>query len=461
MFGVLIEKGPQDWQIFQQRDGEAEICAEGTFVIPEDMDLPQPVVYLRIVREDNGLDVTCWQPAEIIKENHWRISLKIPVGGLYRLESCMTNAGDIVLEWARRGDMRHHLGVGDLYVIAGQSNSAGYGKDPFYDPPELGVHLLRNSLRWDLATHPMNDSTNSAHPVNTEGANPGASPYLSFAKMLKRELGYPIGLLQTSLGGSPLSAWNPEEDGCLYRSMMEVISSQGRHIKGVLWYQGCNDAILPETEAPTYLERFGKMVDAFRRELGDAVPWLTVQLNRRMDNGETSDDCGWGMVREAQRQAARIYQGISVIPASDCGLSDAIHNSAAANVMLGERLAAAALRDIYGRQYSSAAPDLEQAVLQEPQQLALKFSHVAGRLYAFDSVRIAKQAFTVCDCSGCIPVEKMECVGDTLLLTLSRPAGEECLVSGGWQAEPSVLMPIDFASHLPILSFYQVAVCSK
>ena len=65
------------------------------------------------------------------------------------------------IEWAQRGDTRQHWGVGDVWLIAGQSNCAGYGKDPVEDPSELGVHLLGNDLHWDLATHPLNDSTNS------------------------------------------------------------------------------------------------------------------------------------------------------------------------------------------------------------------------------------------------------------------------------------------------------------
>lgn len=42
-------------------------------------------------------------------------------GGLYRIETCMNHAEtNGAIEWATRGDMIHHVGVGDLYVIAGQ-----------------------------------------------------------------------------------------------------------------------------------------------------------------------------------------------------------------------------------------------------------------------------------------------------------------------------------------------------
>lgn len=456
MFGVLIEAAPQDWQILQQKEGAAKITASGRYVLPPESDITQPVVYLRIVREDNGMPVVDWQPAKLQAGETWEGELTVPAGGLYRLETCLTQQGNPVLEWATRGDMRHHLGVGDLYVIAGQSNSAGYGKDPFYDPPELGVHLCRNSLRWDLATHPMNESTDMAHPANLEGCNPGASPYLAFGKLLRRELGYPIGLLQTSLGGSPLSQWNPEEDGRLYRSMMEVIASQGGSVRGVLWYQGCSD--VGKEESRTYGERFTRVVRAFREEMGEDTPWLTVQLNRRLRQEEVSaEDAGWGRVREAQRQAARNLLGISIVPATDCGLSDGIHNSAAANVMLGERLAGAALRDIYHRPWSCGAPDLKAIRHTSPDTLELTFAPVAGRLFDIDSHDVRCRAFTVEDTTGKeIAVVQAELTEDTITLHLAEAVSGLCRVSAGWQMEPPVRLPLDFATHQPILSFYQV-----
>ena len=54
----------------------------------------------------------------------------------------------------------------------------------------------------------------------------------------------------------------------------------------------------------------------------------------------------------------------------------------------------------------------------------------------------------------------MELTGNTLLVRLGRDAGEGCTVSAGWQQEPPVLMPVDFATHLPILSFFEAEVLS-
>ena len=41
------------------------------------------------------------------------------------IETCMNQNDNKVIEWGIRGDMIHHVGIGDLYIITGQSNSAG------------------------------------------------------------------------------------------------------------------------------------------------------------------------------------------------------------------------------------------------------------------------------------------------------------------------------------------------
>lgn len=189
--GAIIESGLVDWQILQQDGtGFASLTLRGRWV----SDQPG-VVEVRVVAADTGValnSATDWQAATIETNGRWHTTLRVPAGGLYRLETHFKITGQMEREWATRGDMRHFWGVGDLWVIAGQSNSAGYGRGPVYDPPELGLHLFRNSETRSLAFHPMNDSTDTAHAVNRENANPAHSPYLHFARLLKQQLGYPI-----------------------------------------------------------------------------------------------------------------------------------------------------------------------------------------------------------------------------------------------------------------------------
>lgn len=453
--GVILEKGPADWQIFQRQNGAVRVELGGRWVLPEGVTAGR--VMARVVREETGETVVPWTPSVTEEDGKWSGVLTIPCGGLYRLETCLDHDGtNGAVEWAVRGDMVHHLGVGDLYAIAGQSNSAGYGKDPIYDPPEMGVHLLKNSGRWDLASHPLNESTATAHDENREAANPGHSPYLHFAKVLKRELGYPIGLIQAALGGSPLSAWNPDEDGILYRGMMERIRSQGGRIRGMLWYQGCSDA--GEGLCDTYPDRFANMVRHLRKDVEDeGLPVLTVQLNRYVAPGSPLQDTCWGKVREAQRQAAKVIPDVYVVPAVDGGLSDAIHISSASNMVLGERLARTALGVVYGRMVHYNAPDLASVRQTAANQVLLTFENVSGRLYAFD-VGPEALPFTVSDREGLNGVTAYEFKGKGIFLTLAREIQGDAVVHGAWEMNPKPVIPIDSEGHLPMLAFYGAAV---
>ncbi|HHT66351.1 MAG: sialate O-acetylesterase [Caldicoprobacterales bacterium] len=455
--GAIIDQGPQSWQIIQQEAGFGQISLSGRWATEET--ISDARVYARIVREETGESVIHWQAAQQLPEKRWEIDLKhIPAGGLYRVETCLAHA-DVgpAIEWSIRGDMIHHIGIGDLFVIAGQSNSAGYGKDSAYDPPELGVHVLRNNGSWDLAAHPLNDSTNTLHPVNMENGNPGHSPYVHFGKLLKKELGYPIGFLQTALGGSKLCLWNPDEDGALYRNMMEIISSQQTKVKGILWYQGCSDAVADLCE--TYLERFQNMVNCIRRDLASPdLPVLTVQLNRQLQTDATVSDHTWGSVREAQRQAARTISNVYVVPALDCGMSDWIHNRCSANLMLGERLARAALAAVYHRQVRYMAPDLKSAVRTGGNQVLLEFDNVYDRLDTM-GVPASQLPFTIEDESGVIPITDCRLMkNNQLLLTLERQLNGKGQVHGAHQENPPFFLPVDFATHMPILAFYKVDI---
>lgn len=373
------------------------------------------------------------------------------------METCLMYGANDQIEWAARGDMIHHLGVGDIYVITGQSNSAGYGKDPVYDPPEIGIHIYKNSGKWDLASHPLNESTATIHEENREGGNPGHSPYLHFAKILKRELGYPIGLLQASLGGSPLSAWNPEEDGVLYRSMMQLIKSQCSKIKGILWYQGCSDAA--QEQCSTYLRRFETMVKHLREDIEDMeLPVFTAQLNRFVAKSEGNIDIYWGMVKEAQRQAAKSIPRVYIVPAIDCTLSDLIHNTSASNMVLGERLAKQALTEVYGRKYISRAPDINHAKLIDPDTVELSFENVTQRLYMFE-VDVKELPFTIIDEDGTVGFSDYKIKAkDTIIIKLDRELTGKSFVHGGFEHNPKFLVPIDIDGHLPMLAFYGVEI---
>ncbi|GGD83091.1 sialate O-acetylesterase [Paenibacillus nasutitermitis] len=462
--GVRVTEGPSSWTVLQQTGGYADLSLRGDWNVNGDYDPDLVKAYVRIVNEEDGQAVLPWQPCGMHEKQHWSVRLSVPAGGLYRAETCLRiRKDDPAMEWPLRGDMIHHLGVGDLWIIAGQSNAAGYGKGPYDDQPELGVHMLRHNGHWDMATHPLNESTGTLHPPNREWSNPGHSPFLVFGKRLKQATGYPIGLIQTALGGSHLRSWNPEEEGELYRNMKQIVEQAGRKIKGILWYQGCSDANMPETdESVTYLRRFRTVVDHWREDFGlDTLPVLTVQLNRLI-GWEVSDalDRCWGRVREAQKQAAEEIPGVYVVPALDSPLSDNIHNSPAGNLKIGERLARVALSAVYGSHLPYRAPRAVKALSRvnpetEVSEIVLQFADVAGFLLTHTK----EDVFTVEDAAGRIGVMEWHIIADhEVLLTLSRHPQEGAAVHGAFETNPAYYVPFDNATQWPMLAFYGLPV---
>ena len=456
--GAIITGGATDWQIFQQDEhGHGAIHLTGRWVHDQ-----AGQVEVRVVNQATGVALNThldWHPATTAADGTWQTSLTgIPAGGLYCLETRYRPPTVTAGEWAPRGDMRHFLGVGDLWVIAGQSNSAGYGRGPYHDAPELGIHLFRNSETWALATHPMNDSTDTKHPCNREGSNSAHSPYLHFARLLKQELGYPIGLVQTALGGSPLAAWNPVENpaAVLYQNMLHCIALVGGRVRGVIWYQGESD-IGNEQTATSYARRFTDAVGAWRAALHQPdLPVITVQLNRVYGAADETAHRNWSRVQESQRQVARKLAGVTVVPSFDLPLSDPIHISPAGNLLLADRLARSALATVYRHTDQQPAPDLQSARANADRTVVeLTFAPVTSRI---DTINVTTNPFRVEDTSGSVPITKVSYQQNaTVQLTLERPLTGRAVVHGGFGRNPDT-MPMDVERFVPILGFYDVEI---
>ncbi len=461
MHGVFIEEGLSDWQVIQHKNKIGTVTLKGHWIVPKDaikLGFSSARPMIRVSREDDNYQIIPWfytesETNEDKNTGTWSATLELPAGGLYRIETGLETIGVAPgIQWLFRGDCRFHVGVGDVFLIAGQSNSAGFGKDIGFDPPELGVHLFRNRHTWDLATHPMNESTYGADAKNAEMGVSGVSPYLSFGKNFKKYSHYPVGFIASAMGGKPMKRWNPEGGG-LYINMLEQVRACGNDIAGVLWYQGCSDT--DEKNAAPYKDKYYAMIEGFRKDLGYCVPFFTFQLNRQV-NGE--NDPGWGMVREAQRTAAHDFEEVYVLPTMDCSLSDAIHNGVHSCVLLGERMARLCGNVLYD-EAEYFAPEITDATVSG-QQVQLSFSNMKLG-FAASSDLASDCGFTFCDEEGEISYEKVVFGKEnknTLTMDLERAPKGDLKVSYGWQANPTFLPLKDEVTFLPLLSFYEYPV---
>ena len=80
--GVIIDDGPQNWQIIQQHKGIGEIRLSGRKILPEEMS-GEGRAFARIVREESGETVIGWTESEALPDAKWRLEFNnVPAGGL-------------------------------------------------------------------------------------------------------------------------------------------------------------------------------------------------------------------------------------------------------------------------------------------------------------------------------------------------------------------------------------------
>ncbi len=276
----------------------------------------------------------------------------VPVGGPYVLTILARNPRGtrIGLEHIRE------LLVGDLWILAGQSNMDGCGKLVNTEPPSPLVHAFYYDDRWDIARDPLcwyNEAVDSIHwgvaPEQRESTarldrltrTTGAGLGVAFGKrMVRYSDGVPVGLLVCSHGGTSMEQWSPGKKNrggrSLYGSMMRRVEAAGGKVTGCLWYQGESDT--PQEAAKVYRKTFHEFIQSLRRDLSHPdLPFLYVQLGPFF--GDASVLSEWDRIREDQRLIECDLKNVAMATALDLGLSDVIHIDTAGMKVLGERLA--------------------------------------------------------------------------------------------------------------------------
>ncbi|PYV13366.1 MAG: hypothetical protein DMG07_14770, partial [Acidobacteria bacterium] len=338
----------------------------------------------------------------------WSAALQaVPAGGPYRIELSVRDRGGRSLAAATVDDVL----VGDLWLLAGQSNMQGAGLLENVEPPSDRVHSFDLADRWVVASEPLHRLLEAVDPVYWGGAYPnreereraaaairaketkGAGLGLPFATDIVRRTGIPIGLIPCALGGTAIARWDPalrDQGGAsLYGALVRRFRAAGGRVTGVLWYQGEADARQPAAAA-IYGERLRGLIEALRRDSGQpALPFYFVQLGRMLEwiyfpdpsRRPATLDAQWTAVREAERRVAADVPATGMVPAADLELEDSIHINTGDLKRVARRLARLVARDVYGERPLEAAISLH-AIEHDPaaERILVRFAGVHGRL---------------------------------------------------------------------------------
>jgi len=358
---LKIISGPVDNQVLQRNaDQTADIQFSGTAVGKK---VNGKDVEARITGADtNPIPGFDWAPVGKILKLKWGGELKrVPVGGPYRLEVRMQGS-DTVVSIA-------NLLVGDLWVLAGQSNMEGHGDLIDVQPPSPLVHSFDMADRWIIAEEPLHTLVNATDPVHwpvNEQKEPekftgerldaylanrkkGAGLGLPFAEEMLARTGIPVGLIPCAHGGTTMEYWSPslkDQGGeSLYGSMLRRVQAVGGRVRGILWSQGESDGT-PKA-APEFLEKFEGLVKAVRSDLNQPeMPFYYVQIGRHIDKNNWTY---WNAVQVAQLRAETEIPHAGMVAAVDLQLDDGIHISTPELKRLGKRLADLVCHDLFPR----------------------------------------------------------------------------------------------------------------
>ena len=157
----------------------------------------------------------------------------------------------------------NRVGVGDVFITAGQSNSANYGS------PRQSAHDDRVSARTSASSNSWQHATDP-QPIATGS---GGSPWPQLGDLLVKNNGVPVGFISVGVGSTRADQWIPgtsNYDDRLKVAMTSLIDYGG--FKAILWHQGESDSIAG-TSSADYAVCLQQIIAQSRTDAGWHVPW--------------------------------------------------------------------------------------------------------------------------------------------------------------------------------------------
>jgi len=294
---------PLDYQVYQRATrAKGNITMAGNWPdnCPEGASLEARVAGAGVAAE--------WQRLAVHKrgEKEFRGELSTPAGGWYRLEVRLIHGGNVAAETTVE-----HVGVGEIFVISGQSNSANHGEEKQRTRTRLVAAF--HDGKWQVADDPQPGASGN-----------GGSFIPPFADAIAERFKVPIGIVAAGVGATSIREWLPrgtqfpnpptltrnvrqlpsgqwESKGAIFEDFTSRLRQLGPNgFRAVLWHQGESDANQkdPSRTLPgaLYKKFVEQLIRDSRREAGWEVPWFVAQASYH-----GPEDTGSADIRAAQR----------------------------------------------------------------------------------------------------------------------------------------------------------------
>jgi sialate O-acetylesterase len=372
-------------------------------------------------------------PIQADEAGKWQFAMNAPnTGGPYTITLTGKNTVSI-----------KNILAGQVWVCSGQSNMEWPVRQSTHGEQEVAAanhpKIRLFTVAKAVSDNPLEDCKGKWVECSPETVPGFSAVGYFFGRELHKELDQPIGLINTSWGGTPAEAWtsmpmleeNPnfepivtrykqaveaypqamakfKEDTDKWNEAAAKAKTEGQPapggrpnspfgpghphspaglynamivplmpytVGGAIWYQGESNA----GRAYQYRELFPTTIKSWWNNWGQGdFPFLFVQLANFMDVKDAPGDSAWAELREAQTMTLDMPNtGMAVI--IDIGDARDIHPKNKQDV--GQRLALWALANTYGKDVVYSGP-LYKSMEKNGDKIILRFDHCGGGLLA-------------------------------------------------------------------------------
>ena len=294
---TLVLSSPQDYQVFQR-----QMRTRGEIIVDGHADgIPVPVLEVKLA-EVAGQE---WKALAVDpKTGAFHASVAAPAGGWYRLEARLTVSGQIAAEAAVA-----HVGIGEVFIVAGQSNSCNYGAEK--QNPVTGKVASFDGSKWAIANDPQ-----------PGGGGKGGSFIPAFGDAMVARLNVPVAVAACGIGSTSVRQWLPagsiihnepttgagvkkiepgkwEVTGQPFEGLMQRVDALGPHgFRAILWHQGESDAGQAREGYPADRQISGKQYQQFMEQLIHAsrdqarwdIPWFVAQATYHSETDPADEE---------------------------------------------------------------------------------------------------------------------------------------------------------------------------
>jgi sialate O-acetylesterase len=400
-----------------------------------DVRLPKVIGDHMVLQRDRPLPIWGWaDPGEEVTvkldeatatakadaQGNWKVALpavaadgkahRMTVSGTNKIELADILIGEV---WIGSGQSNMEMGIQACDKAKEQIAAANYPNIRLLLIPKINVPQPAKDVQAEWVVC-------SPKTVAAGGWGGFSAALYYFGQRLHKDLDLPVGLIDSSWGGSPIEPWtvSGEKGGGMYNGMIAPVKPFA--VRGTIWYQGEANV----GNGLKYADKMKALIDGWRQVWGYDFPFYFVQIAPWSGYGPGSLPPLW----EAQVASLKIPGTGMAVPTDLVDNIKDIHPRQKFEV--GNRLALWALAKDYGKKDLVYSGPLYKSLKVEGGKIRLSFAHVGGGLKSRDGKPLGE--FEIAAADGMFVPAEATLDGQTVVVQAKQVASP-AQVRFGWR----------------------------